>query len=98
MRSDRKVMIRDVLVLHRDLKSEMLADYGDNTAGEFADGPAGQKIDEARVEGGNENSYRRMLVGEAQLPFHGVGLGKWPERRGNFFSRDRKLIDFPFDP
>lgn len=76
----------------------MIADYGDDTARKFADGPAMQEIDQAMAEGGNENGYRRMLVGEAQLPFHSVGLGKRPERRGNFFGRDRKLIDFPFDP
>ena len=50
------------------------------------------------AKGGNENSNRRMLVGEAQLPFHTIGLGQRPERRGNLTGRDREVIELPFDP
>src|SRR5882724_9386555 len=90
-------MIRNCLLLHRPLKVEMIADYSDNAAREFADGPAMQEIDKAMAEGGNEHGHRRMFVGKAQLPFHGVGLGERPERRGNLTGRDSEVIELPFD-
>lgn len=51
-----------------------------------------QEIDEAMVEGGNENCDHRMLVGEAQLPFHSVGLGERLDG-GNILHADHH-IDF----